>query len=252
MLDIVPGCGVKRFSAILCLLLWGLSSLSSSASAEVIQKPEFSLTLPDGWEEAPQEVLKATNDAMSNVDPSVNPCLCMYQITNDRNSSSPLLIVKWQETKRIPRTELKQREKDLIREASLRSGPDNKILRFGVIKYDQVRDCLSMESWSDTGTMDESRNTTAMFLTEKGILMFQCSEYTSQPQSHSDAVSSMIHSVVISHEIAYRNHWWEAITSIDPVTSQIIKALMLLIGAIAMLFRIRSEKSRQKVYEVKS
>ena len=58
---------MKHFGLVVALSIVGSSAFVSHAlSAVGVQKPEFTLSLPDGWVEIPQEVLTGLNQQAPN------------------------------------------------------------------------------------------------------------------------------------------------------------------------------------------
>ena len=225
MLNIHKGHPVLRFATVLGLLLWGLLSLPSSASAEVIQKPEFSLTLPDGWEEIPKEKLEVFNllAASNRLGRGKHePYECVFQLDpREPGTSSSYVMVRWLDKgKRISHQQLRSWPKvDISKVVN-----DKRILRGetvldagrGRFRFDEASHTLWLDGNFGPESMDKRRKESAAIPTEIGLLSVEGEFISGDASAHRLAYHQIVKSVVISPEIAYRARKSDDLLTGDP------------------------------------
>ncbi len=215
---------MPRFAAVLCLLLLGLSILSSSASAEVIQKPEFSLTLPDGWVEIPKETLELmTANAQAKV-PSIklSPYVCGFQLDSGKvELLAPYILVQWAgKGKRLSEQQLRSMQKiDLTKAVKDKGIQLDEIVpnaALGHMKYDEASNIIWMDMEAGSVALGKGRSVMAGFPTEIGLLQVTGHFMSADANADLPAYQQIVKSVVISPEIAYRAHWTDDLQGGDP------------------------------------
>lgn len=206
---------MQQFAAVLCLLLWVFSILSSSASAEVIQKPEFSLTLPEGWVEIPKETLELMTATAQAKVPSIQlaPYECGFQLASGKSGlSPPYILVQWTgKGKRLSEKQLRSMQKIDIKKTVKDSGIDSESIvpnaALGQMKYDEASNTLWMDMEAGSEAVGMGRSVMAGFPTEKGLLQVTGHFMSADADADLPAFHQIVQSIVISPEIAYRTHW---------------------------------------------
>ncbi len=241
---------MPRFAVVFCLLLWGLTILPSSASAEVIQKPEFSLTLPDGWVEIPQEVLEQKYEETMRMAPNlaavrfeygfqrgpVQDYIDLPGVMIDVSSDGRPSIAELRSSLAVDMNKKFQDKRD----TEYRGVPSMEYNQWG---YDARSHVLSMESRCEVPVYGTVSQFTKIIPTEEGTVNFYFSTPVSEEADNLPVLQKIFGSIVISPEIEYRERWLDSYWYLGRPSNIVKTSILLVFGCSFLVFRMHQRRS---------
>jgi hypothetical protein len=206
---------LKRFGFKVALLALGFSAFVSLAFATGdFQKPGFTLSLPDGWIEIPQEVLTSVRDEL--VRQATNAKVPKYdygfQLETAQNwMEYPYVLVQVSNTGRVPEHQLKSMPKMDLNEMLKNNAADLKSLMsnvtLGQMQYDETAHVVWVTYRSDVVGIGKVQGISGLIPTEKGYLQVHCYSTESNFQTYLPIFRQIVTSVAISPGLAYKPRW---------------------------------------------
>ncbi len=170
-----------RHARVAAVCLVALAALGPACYADVtVQKPEFSLALPDGWVEIPQDALAAARDKIAQVAPNATIPKYDYgfQLAANKWMQYPYILVQLSDQGRIPERQLQQLPK-LDLGAALDGKTDAlKALLSGVslghMQYDDNARLIWLSSQSEMPGIGTIHGLSGLIPTQTGALQLHC------------------------------------------------------------------------------
>lgn len=193
------------------------SPFSPAFAAIVIQKPAFTLSLPDGWVEMPQDVLSAMHEALSQQAPNAKIPKYDYgfQLEAAQNwLEYPYILVQVSASGRVPEHELKVMPKiDLNEEikkqgAGLQSIMTNTTL--GQMQYDEAAHVVWITMKTDVANVGKIQGISGLIPTETGIVQVHAYATESDFPTYLPIFRQIITSTTISPDLTYKPRWTDS------------------------------------------
>jgi hypothetical protein len=206
-------------------LVVGCSAFVSQAFALVdVQKPGFTLSLPDGWVEIPQEVLTAMHDELNRQAPNAKIPKYDYgfQLETAQNwMEYPYVLVQLSNVGRIPEHQLKSMPKIDMNEKFRSKVVDGNSLMsntaLGQMQYDEAAHLIWMTSQSDVVGIGRVQGISGLVPTEKGIVQIHGYSTESSFPTYLPTFRQIVKSASVSPALAYKPRW----TDSSPILSGI-------------------------------
>ncbi|MBO0862125.1 MAG: hypothetical protein J2P21_27250, partial [Chloracidobacterium sp.] len=219
------------------------------------KKPGFTLSLPDGWIEIPQEVLTSMRDKVVRQATNANVPKYDYgfQLKTAQNwMEHPLVLVQVSNTGRVPEHQLKSLPKMDLNEMLKKYAADlNSLISnvtLGQMQYDETAHVVWLTYRSDVVGVGKVQGISGLIPTEKGYLQFHCSSTESNFQTYLPTFRQIVASVAVSPELAYKHRW----SDISPILSGIdwseVAAKSIggaIIGGIFALFAVLKRRKKE-------
>lgn len=206
----------RHFFRILTLLVTALTGWSTTglSAASFDEKAHgFTITLPDGWQAIPREILENYSAQMASR--SGGKVKEQYALGYQRGYQGqwlvhPYILVQVKETGRIPDGQLRQMKSfHAGAERGLNKASDSlggllTSAALGETLYDATNRCIWMHYTIDLAGVGSIKGVTCGFLTEKGMLLFHCYGRSSEFSALLPVFQQALASVKISEALKYR------------------------------------------------
>ena len=222
-----------------------------AVNAAVVTKREFSLVLPDGWIEVPQDVLTAVNDEFKRQGQGAS--MPRYDYAFQPGSVQnwldyPYVLVQISNVGRTTEAELKKLP--TIDANQMFSGTASKLsgfmsnMKLGQMQYDRTSHVIWMTSQADVAGIGKVQGLTGMIPTEKGAVHVH--GYALEPgfSEFLPIFRQIVQSAMIAPDLAYKPRWSDNVPVVGGINWSKVgeKALMggiagAFIGLIAALVR---------------
>ncbi|WP_029923079.1 hypothetical protein [Nevskia soli] len=196
-------------AAVLCLL--ALATAAPECYADVVvQKPEFSVALPDGWVEMPQDALAAARDKIARTVP--NAVIPRYdygfQLAANKTMEYPYILVQLTDKGRIPPEQLQKLPK-LDLGAALDGKTDVlKALVSGVslghMQYDEKVGVIWLSSQSEVPGVGTIHGLSGLIPTQNGALQLHCYALDASFDTYLPLFRQIVASATPSAALAYQ------------------------------------------------
>lgn len=206
---------MKRYGFKVTLLVVGFSAFVPLAFATGdFQKPGFTLSLPDGWIEVPQDVLTSVSNELVRQAPNAKIRKYDYGFqleTGQHWMAYPYVLVQVSNSGRVPEHQLKSMPKMDLNEmfknkaADLKSIMSNATL--GQMQYDETAHVVWITFQSDVVDIGKVQGISGLIPTEKGYLQVHCYAEESNFQTYLPAFRQIVTSVAVSPELVYKPRW---------------------------------------------
>ena len=223
---------MPRFAVVFCLLLWGLTILPSSASAEVIQKPEFSLTLPEGWVEVSQDVLERKYEETMRTVPDIVATRFEYGFQQGPDKDYIDVPGLFIDVRVVGRPSV----------AVLRSY-ESAALGSEQMSYNVTTHVLS----GDFRLVSPAYGDVFMFAkiipTEQGSVNLTFSTTVADVAQNQPVIEQIFTTVMISPEIEYRERWLDSYWYLGRPSNIVKTSILLVFGCSFLVFRMHQRRS---------
>lgn len=206
---------MKPFQVVVAHIAISIIVFISNAYAAVsIQKPSFSLSLPEGWVEIPQDVLSAMQAELKQQVP--NATIPKYDYGFQREPSRnwmeyPYVLVQVINTGRVPEHQLRSMPKidlnERLKDRTSKLQPIMSNVTLGKMQYDEAAHVVWITTRSDVENIGKILGITGLIPTEKGVIQLHAYSLESDFQGHLPTFRQMITSTIISPDIVYRPRW---------------------------------------------
>jgi hypothetical protein len=243
---------MKRAVWLTALLAAGLTTWASTTRSEVVQKPDFSLALPEGWVEIPQEVLKQTYEAMKQQAPDAGFPRYDYGFqleSAEKWMAYPYVLVQISNTARISEHELQSLQKvDMNKEIRSYAQAAKTLMsnmQVGQPSYDAALHVIWMTSQSDVVGIGKVQGLSGMIPTEKGMVMVHGYALDANFPTYAPMYRNLIASTKVSPELAYKPRWTDNVPVIGRFdTSRLFRSAVIggIIGLLIALIAMRKRR----------
>jgi len=229
---------------------------SHAFAAVTIQKPAFTLSLPDGWVEIPQDVLSAMRANLKRQAPSAKVPKYDYgfQLETSKNwMEYPYVLVQVSDTGRIPEHQLKSMPKIDLNEtvknqtAGLQSIMSNATL--GKMQYDEAAHVVWIIVQIDVANAGKIQGLSGLIPTEKGIVQVHAYSTESNFQAYLPIFRQIITSTTVPPDLTYKPRWTDSIPLLSSIDWDQVagKAIVggVIGGLIALFVGLRRKKKRE-------
>lgn len=209
---------MKLVQVVIAFLFVSFFAPFSPAFAAVeIQKPTFTLSLPDGWVEMPQDVLSAMHEALSKQAPNAKIPKYDYgfQLEAAQNwLEYPYVLVQVSAAGRVPEHQLKSMPKIDLNEkmkdqsAALQSMMTNTSL--GKMQYDEAAHVVWITVKSDVVNIGQIEGISGLIPTEKGIVKVHAYATEADFPTCLPIFRQIITSTTISPDLIYKPRWTDS------------------------------------------
>lgn len=166
----------RRLTARISVFLIVLSIAGIASADQAIQKPEFSMTIPDGWIEIPRDVLDEYAATVKSLAP--NAGIERYDYGFQANSGEwftyPYILVENRRTGRLPQATLEQAEKidmsAVARNEQRNLGSIATGFRIDAPVFDQETKLLWLRAEANVATVGPVSGLLACAPTEQGLI----------------------------------------------------------------------------------
>jgi hypothetical protein len=230
---------MRRIATTLSFALLACLALNSGAFAKVVQKPGFSISLPDGWVEIPQSVLRAAEKELGRQAPNAKT-IPKYDYGFQSGGAKtwmryPYILIQVNNTGRIPESELKSLTKIKIND-DIRGTVDNfksviSNLAIGQMQYDEAAHIIWMTSQSDVVRIGKVRGLSGIIPTDKGTLAIHGYSLERNFQSFAPIFRQIVKSTSVSQQPTYEPSWKDNIRTLSRSEWGLVK-VSLLVGVI--------------------
>lgn len=248
---------MRQFPVVAALIVISFFAfISPTFAAVTIQKPTFTLSLPDGWVEIPQNVLSTMQAELKRQAP--NAKIPKYDYGFQRETSNkwieyPYILIQVVNTGRIqehqlksmPKIDLNERLKD--RTTTLQSIMSNAVV--GKMQYDEAAHIVWITTQSDVVNVGKIQGLSGLIPTEKGFV--QVHAYSTEPdfQNYLPIFRQIITSTTVSPDLAYKPRWSDSSSTRSGIDWEQI-AINAIIGGvmgglIVFLAGIKRKKNRK-------
>lgn len=199
-------------------------TVSHSYAAVAVQKESFTITLPDGWIEIPQDVLTAMYAELKRQAPNAKIPKYDYgfQLGSSQNwMEYPYILVQVNKASRIPEHQLKSlptidlNEKIKDQAANIKSLMSSASL--GKMQYDEAAHVVWITMQSDVVNVGRIQGISGLIPTETGFVQVHAYSTESNFQSYLPAFRQIITTTTINPSLVYKPHW----TDNSPILSGI-------------------------------
>ena len=199
-------------------------TVSHSYAAVAVQKESFTITLPDGWIEIPQDVLTAMYEELKKQAPNAKIPKYDYgfQLASSQNwMEYPYILVQVNKASRIPEHQLKSlptidlNEKIKDQAANMKSLMSS--ASFGKMQYDEAAHVVWITMQSDVVNVGRIQGISGLIPTETGYVQIHAYSTESNFQSYLPAFRQIITTTTINPSLVYKPHW----TDNSPILSGI-------------------------------
>jgi hypothetical protein len=191
-----------------------LCTLCFTVNAAVVTKNEFSLTLPNGWVEVPQDVLTAVNDEVKRQGQGAS--MPRYDYAFQPGSAQnwleyPYVLVQISNVGRTTEGQLKKLP--AIDTNQILSGTASKLSGFmsntklGQMQYDQAAHVIWMTSQTDVKGVGKVQGLTGTIPTEKGVVQLHGYALESGFAEFLPTFRQIVQSTAIAPDLAYKPRW---------------------------------------------
>lgn len=202
-----------RFLPLLVLALAGWSGTHLSAATFDEKAHRFSITLPDGWQAIPKQVLDDYSEQVASR--SGGKISEQYVLGYQRGYQGqwlahPYILVQIKDSGRIPDGQLRQMKSfHAGAERGLNKASDSlggllTSAALGETLYDATNRCIWMHYTIDVAQVGQIKGVTCGFLTEKGMLLFHCYGRSSEFSALLPVFQRALALVNISEELKYQ------------------------------------------------
>lgn len=198
---------MKRIRA---ALLTPLFLLAFDVGAESTSKPEFTLILPDGWVEVPQDVLTDVNEELRRQAPGSSARYSYaFQPAGAKNwLDYPYVLVQISNIGRPSESQLKALPRIDTNQAFGRTAAELKSFmsntKLGQMQYDPVARVAWMTSESDVVDVGRVQGLSAVLPTEKGTLQLHGYALEASFPAFLPTFRQIVQSAVLSPSLAYK------------------------------------------------
>lgn len=232
----------------------------SIANGGQLQKQEFSIVLPDGWEEIPRELLIEIEKTAAEAAPRFKPTPLHYGFKlplSPDSTECPLVTVKVVRTGRIPQYELDKLASGRIavpQETIDTTRKDVSVILSGIDIGKSVYDRQSGIIWTrmqatiNTSDPISTSVLSAMIPTEDGVIAVNCASLTKYYSTYEPIFQSIATSVTPVPSLAYKQRLSERglgskllDTAIQAIGMCIL--LAVLAGVVALLRKMYKKKA---------
>jgi hypothetical protein len=245
---------LQRLAA--CALVGAFAFVLPVQASVKIQKPEFSITLPDGWVEIPRDAMVAMQDEVKRQAPNSNLPRYQYGFQLDsvkEGLAYPYILVQLNTAGRIPEQQFKAMPKiDLNKEAAKHIGDVSSFMsntNLGQAQYDEVAHLVWITVKTDVVGVGKIQGISGIIPTETGGVGVHAYSTETEFSSHLPVFRQVITSVMIPPDQAYKPRWSDS----NPILGAIdwgrvgVKALTggLIGGVIALVIGLLRRKKRE-------
>ncbi len=180
----------------------------------IIDKPQFSIALPDGWVEIPKPALDRLHRELQAQAPAVEAPRYDYGFQADDDGEGityPYLLVQLRSTGRIPQREFRSLPQLDLNQApatdAAHFGPLLKEASIGPLQFDPAGRVLWQQSRSDVVGVGPVRGLTGMIPTQQGLIAIHAYARESDFPDWAPRFQELVRTVQVSPDLAYR---WDA------------------------------------------
>jgi hypothetical protein len=245
---------MKHAQVVVAFMFVALCCTVSHSYADVtIQKESFTITLPDGWIEIPQDGLTAMFAELERQAPDAKIPKYDYgfQLGSSQNwMEYPYILVQLNKASRIPEHQLKSLPTiDLnakIKDQAANMQSLMSSISIGKMQYDQAAHVVWLTMQSDVVNVGRIRGISGLIPTETGFVQVHAYSTESDFQSYLPIFRQIITATAINPSLVYKPRW----TDSSPIISGIDwgqmagKAIVggVIGGLIAIFVGIRRKK----------
>jgi hypothetical protein len=230
-----------------------LTAWTSVARSEVVQKPGFSLTVPDGWVEIPQEVLTKTYDAMKQQAPDAGFPRYDYGFqlkSAEKWMAYPYVLVQISNTARISERELQSLQKvDMNKEIRSYAQAAKSLMsnvQLGQPSYDAALHVIWMTSQSDVVGIGKVQGLSGMIPTEKGMVIVHGYALDTNFPNYAPMYRDLIASTKVATELAYKPRWTDNIPVVGGFDTGRLFRGVIIGGVIGLLIALIAKRKRSR------
>jgi hypothetical protein len=199
-----------------CRALLAFVALATPAllRADTISKPDFSLVLPAGWVEVPQEVLQAFYEEMQRQAPKGG--VPRYDFAFQRDAGPPWLaypyvLVEKTDSGRPTERELEAMQRvDMNAELKKKGDALDKVVKdseLSNLKYDKAANVIWISSRGAVVNIGIVAGLSGMIPTEGGFLQINAYAHDADFERHVETFRSIITTAKVSPALLYKPRW---------------------------------------------
>lgn len=227
---------------------------SSSPAAE-IWNPAFSVTLPEGWAEIPQEVLAAMHAELNRQAPKARIPRYDYGFQLDRVKNGleyPYVLVQVVGSGRLSLRQMESMPRIDMNEYFSGKAADFDALvtggSFGRMQYDEAARIVWLTTEVDVARVGKIRGLTGMVPTQQGTLQFHGYSLAPDFPKYAPVFRQITASAVAAPELAYQPRWTDSLplpSWLDPEEA-LLMALAGAVGGVLLTTFVRLYRRRNK------
>ena len=215
--------------------------MANAFATAIIQKPEFTLSLPDGWVEIPSNVLSATQAEIKRRAPGAKIPKYDYGFQKQplmKGMKYPFVLIQVIDSGRIPERQLKSIPKiDWNKQLKDRIANHKSIISsasVGKMQYDESAHIIWIMSQSDVVNAGKILGVSGIIPTETGVIQIHANSGESDFQGYLPIFRQIIMSTTVSPNLAYQPRWFDS----TPILSDINWERVILAGIAGALLAV--------------
>lgn len=242
---------MKLHLVVTYLFIGLLFQISHSAASVVIQKPSFTISLPDGWTEIPQEIFERIYDELKYQAPTKELPKYDYgfQLESSQNwMEYPYILVQVNNSSRIPAQQFKTSQKidlnEKIKTANAHSIISNAEL--GKTYYDEENNIFWVSIQSELANGQTIQAISGLIPTETGYVQIHAYSSNSTFASYLPIFRQIITSTAIPPGLVYKSRWLDSNPTLGNINWQNITSKAIAGGIIAIIIAFYAGAFRKK------